>query len=135
MTTVAAIVRDALGHLRVLDANEAVEAEDARDAVRALNLMMRRWEASGLALGWNDVTSVADTLPAPPEAEEAIGYNLALKLRARYGATLDQDTVALANDGLAALRADVAMRDSARLSYDLPGAGCAGGLSDFLAGR
>lgn len=135
MTEVADIVRDALGHLRVLDANEAVEAEDARDAVRALNLMMRRWEASGLALGWTDVADVNATLPAPPEAEEAIGYNLALKLRARYNATLDQDTVAHANDGLAALRADVAMRDSTRLSYDLPGVGCASGLSGFLSGR
>jgi hypothetical protein len=129
-------VRDALGHLRVLDANEAVEAEDARDAIRALNLMMARWEANGLALGWTDVASVTDDLPAPAEAEEAIGYNLALKLRARYNATLDQDTVAHANDGLAALRADVAMRDASRLSYDdLPGVGGACGLSGFLGGR
>ena len=135
MTKVADIVRDALGHLREIDANEAVEAEDARDAVRALNLMMRRWEANGLALGWKDVAGVDDDLPAPAEAEEAIGYNLALKLRARYGSTLDQDVVALANDGLAMLRADVAARDAARVSYDLPGVGCAGGLSDFLSGR
>jgi hypothetical protein len=34
--------------------------------IRALNLMMRRWEASGLALGWTDVASVTDDLPAPP---------------------------------------------------------------------
>lgn len=135
MTKVADIVRDALGHLREIDANEAVEAEDARDALRALNLMMRRWEANGLALGWKDVTSVDDDLPAPPEAEEAIGYNLALKLRARYGSTLDQDVVAHANDGLAMLRADVAMRDSARVSYDLPGVGGDAGLSGFLSGR
>jgi hypothetical protein len=126
MTKVADIVRDALGHLREIDANEAVEAEDARDAVRALNMMMRRWEADGLALGWTDVTNVEDTLPAPAEAEEAIGYNLALKLRARYGSTLDQDVVQHANDGLAMLRADVATRDAVRLGYpDLPGGGYA----------
>ncbi len=135
MTKVADILRDALGHLREIDANEAVEAEDARDGIRALNLMMRRWEANGLALGWTDVASVTDTLPVPPEAEEAIGYNLALRLRARYGGTLDQDVVQLANDGLAMLRTDVAASDAARLSFDdLPGVRNYSGLSGFLAG-
>ncbi|WP_411393469.1 hypothetical protein [Xylella fastidiosa] len=47
MTTVAEIIRDAFGHLRVLDANEAVEAEDATRAIRTLNLMMRRWRRTG----------------------------------------------------------------------------------------
>lgn len=120
MAKVADIIRDALGHLRVLDANEAVEAEDAAEAIRALNLMMRRWEANNIMLGWSDVSSPDDTLPAPPEAEEAIGYNLALRLRARYGATLDQDVIDNARDGKAALQGDAARSDGFRLSYDLP---------------
>lgn len=106
MANVADIIRAALGHLRVIDAMEAVEAEDSRDAIQALNRMMRRWEADGVNLGWSDVDNPDDLLPAPPEAEEAIGYNLALRLRANYGATLDQDVVQFAQDGLASLKAD-----------------------------
>lgn len=120
MSKVSVVIRDALGHLRVLDANEPVEAEDAAEAIRALNLMMRRWEANSIALGWSDVSSPDDDLPAPPEAEEAIGYNLALRLRARYGATLDQDVIDAARDGKAALMGDLALSDGFRLSYDLP---------------
>lgn len=121
MAKVIEVIRDALGHLRVLDANEAPPAEDTRDAIRALNLMMRAWETDGLALGWSDVDGPDDVLPVPPEAEEVIGYNLALRLRARYGAVLDGDVVAFARDGMATLSAAVARHDFARLSYpDLP---------------
>lgn len=118
MTTVAVLLRDALGHLKVLDAGEAVEAEDAADGIRALNLMLRAWEADGIALGWLDVSSPADVLPVPPEAEEAIGYNLALKLRARYGVALEADVVQHATDGLATLRAMALRASFARVRCD-----------------
>lgn len=106
MAQVQDIVRDALGHLRVIDANAPVKPIDMRDAIRALNLMVRRWEADGLALGWSDVSEPTDVLPLPPEAEEAVGYNLALRLRARYGVQIDPDIVALASAGLSALQRD-----------------------------
>ena len=107
MTQVRDIVRDALGHLRVLDAAGNVSAIDMRDAIRALNMMMRRWEADGLAMGWSDVAEPTDNLPAPPEAEAAIGYNLAIQMRPRYGTAIDPDIIALAQGGLGALRRDV----------------------------
>lgn len=118
MTLVVDILRDALGHLRVADAAEALKADEARDAMRALNLMARRWEASGIAIGWQEVTSPDDVLPAPPEVEEALGYNLALRLRARYGGTIDADVVELARAGLADLAADVAATEFLRVEYD-----------------
>lgn len=118
MALVSDILRDALSHLRVADANEALDADHARDAMRALNMMVRRWEADGLSLGWTDVTSVDETLPAPAETEEALGYNLALRLRARFGVTLDPDVIELARQGLAALSADVAATEFLRVDYD-----------------
>lgn len=128
MSTVAEIIRDALSHLKVVDATETPEAFQVEDGMRALNLMMRRWEASGIAVGWVDVTSPTAALPAPAEAEEAIGYNLALKLRARYGVAVDPDVVEFARSGKLALLADIASRDAARLCYDLPrGEAIAGG--------
>jgi hypothetical protein len=136
MTQVSSIVRDALLHLRVQDAAEAVDAQAMQDAIRALNGMVQRWEADGVSLGWTDVSAPDDTLPAPAEAEEAISYNLAVRLRARYGVAIDPDVIQLATDGLAALRADVIANSFARVSYDdLPaGTGPCGSLAGFLAG-
>lgn len=135
MTSVASIVRDALRHLGVVDATEAPESYQSEDAIRALNLMMRRWEASGIAVGWVDVASPGGTLPAPAEAEEAIGFNLALKLAPGYGVAPRQDVIDYARSGKSALMADIASRDAARLSYDLPGADHGSRLGDFLAGE
>lgn len=106
MTTVQDIVSRALRLLRVLDVNSAPKAVDMQTGIVALNAMMRRWEANGLALGWSTVVNPADTLPLPEEAEEAVAYNLALRLRAEYGTSLDPDVAAMAADGLNLLRRD-----------------------------
>lgn len=115
------VVRDALGHLGVVDANNPVREIDMRDGIRALNLMMRAWETDGVAMGWSDVNNPTDPLPAPPEAEEAIGYNLAVRLRARYRIAIDPDVIALARDGLATLSAQLQAVTYERTEYpDLP---------------
>lgn len=106
MTQVKDIVRDALGHLGVIDANSAVKAIDMRDGIRTLNMMIRRWEANGLALGWSDVSEPTDILPAPPEAEQAIGFNLAIRMRPRYRVALDADVIGMAAAGMSELRRD-----------------------------
>ncbi|QWN20897.1 hypothetical protein DGM98_12850 [Xanthomonas citri] len=85
--------------------------------------MMRRWEANGLALGWQPVETLAETLPAPAEAEQAIAYNLALILRPEYGANLEPDVVQTANEGLAELRRDMLVANPLVLRQRLPGCG------------
>lgn len=115
MTQVREIVRDALGHLRVLDAAGNVSAIDMRDALRALNLLGRRWAANGLLETWTDATEPTDTLTAPATAEEPLGFNLALRMRPRYGTALDEDIMALANAGIMSLWRDrIAPADTAR---------------------
>lgn len=129
MTKVAVIVKDALLALRVIDKDDAPEDADARDCVRALNLMMREWEVDGLPLGWADVESVNDELPAPPEAEGAIGLNLAKRLQGQFRKAMSPDDLGAAAGGLSRLRAQVALNSYARVSYDdLPiGTGQPGG--------
>lgn len=123
MTKVATIIQDTLQILRKLDANEAPDAADARDCIRGLNLMMRNWEVEGLSVGWQDVADPNDDLPAPPEAEETITFNLALRMRSRFGSKLDQDVIIIAVDTLAILRAQIASNEYNRISYpDLPAA-------------
>ncbi|HHW4683210.1 MAG TPA: hypothetical protein ACQGQI_08640 [Xylella sp.] len=123
MMKVADILRDAFGHVRVIDANEAMEAEDALTALRALNLMMRDWKRLGLAPAWVEVSSPDDELPAPQEAEESIACNLAVRLRARYGATLDQDVIQHAQNTLSSLLGQRTLADKEFIMrYELPAA-------------
>ena len=134
MTAVATIIRDALLHLKVIASDETPEAQQYADGMRQLNLMMRRWEADGIAVGWVDVDNPDDVLPAPAEIEEAIGYNLALKMRPRFGVNIEPDVIEFARAGKMALLADIASRDAARLSYDLPRAS-SDHAGDFYTGE
>jgi len=120
MAAVQTIINRSLRLLKMLDPNESPTAVDTNTAIEALNAMMVRWEADGVSLGWSAVSAGSDVLPAPEEAEEAIAYNLAVRLRPEYGAPLEQDVYAQAQEGLGRLLADVAANDYARLSYDLP---------------
>lgn len=125
MTAAAIIVRGALGLLRVVDANEAPEAEDYADGQRALNAMMAAWLVDGWDLGWTAVANPDDELTSPLWADEALIYNLALRLRPFYGSTLDPDTVAIATSGRATVAAYIARKSEEekhpRVSYcDLP---------------
>jgi hypothetical protein len=69
----------------VIDARDSPAAEESADALVALNDLLRRWEADGLALGWTDCTAVTDTLAVPNEALRAVAYNLAVDLAPEYG--------------------------------------------------
>lgn len=138
MTAVAVIIQDALGLLRVCSATEAPEAEDAQTAIRALNAMMAAWAVDGWDLGWVDVRDPADPMPTGDWADEAITYNLAMRLRARYGVSLEQDVIALAGAGMATVSAWVARKDEAdnepRVRYDDLPAGVLGRRGDFMSG-
>lgn len=125
MTATAVIIRGALGLLRVVDANEAPEAEDFADGVRALNAMMAAWAIDGWELGWVPVFSPDDVIASPVWADEALTYNLAVRLRPHYGAALDPDVVAMARTGMATISAYIARKveeeKHPRVSYcDLP---------------
>lgn len=135
MSKVVEIVRDALGHLRIVDADAAPDPRDLADGIRALNLMMRSWEAENLPVGWVDVDGPDQEMPTDSAFDEAIGYNLAVRLRARYGATLDADVVQLATDGKALVSAMCTSTDYARLDYpDLPCAEGMGRIGDYQEG-
>lgn len=121
MTQAIDIIRDALEQIRVADANAAIGDNDAATGLRALNAMMRSWEAGGLSLGWSDVVRTQDDMPTPPETDEAVGANLAVRLAAKYGVQVSATTVALATEGVSLIRAMIANNDYSRCSYgDLP---------------
>lgn len=118
MTQAIDIIRDALEQIRVADANADISNNDAAAGLRALNAMMRAWEADGLSLGWSDVATAQDDMPTPPETDEAIGANLAVRMAAKYGVQVSPATVALASGGVSMIRAMIANNDYSRCSYD-----------------
>ncbi|HED4877388.1 TPA: hypothetical protein R4K21_003207 [Stenotrophomonas maltophilia] len=124
MATVAEIVSGALGLLRVLDATEAPEAEDMETGISALNMMMVRWEANGYSVGWSPVSNPADVMPNVPEADEAIMYNLAVKLRPRYGVQIDADVFADASRLKSDVLADVFASSPMEMERGIPGWRC-----------
>lgn len=129
MSKVGEVVRDALLLLRVVDADETPAARPVQDGIRSLNLMMTSLESEGLSLGWSAVATPDDAMPVMAEAEEAITYMLATRLRPLYGVAIDPDVQDRARSLLGLLRAQVASADYSRLSYpDLPsGQGRPGG--------
>lgn len=121
MTKVAEIVGGALALLRIVDAAEAPEAEDVATGISAMNMMMSRWEANGYSVGWSPVAAPSDEMPSPPEADEAIMYNLAVRLRARYGANLEEDVFGEARRLKSDVLADVFAANPMEMERGLPG--------------
>lgn len=124
MAKVSEIVSGALGLLRVLDATEAPEAEDMETGISAMNMMMVRWEANGYSVGWSPVINPTDDMPNVPEADEAIMYNLAVKLRPRYGVAMDADVFAEAAKLKSDVLADVFASSPMEMERGIPGWRC-----------
>lgn len=107
MAKVEAIVGRALRLIHAIDPRQPVQAIDMQTGITAMNAMLRRWEANGMALGWSDVSAPDEDMPCPPEAEEAIAFNLAITLAPEYEQQPSQVVAIAAARGLGDLRADV----------------------------
>lgn len=118
--TVEKIVRKALQKLQVHGATQPIKPEDMSDAIDALNAMVRRWEADGIALGWSPVSSPSDVVPAPDEAEEALIYNLAIRLAPDFGVDPMPAVIGGANTFKAALERDQAVATPLRPILAVP---------------
>lgn len=85
MTTVAKLVARSLRLIQVIDAVQPAKPQDMETAIEALNGMMVRLEADGIAQGWSPVANPSDELPLPDEAETPIAYLLAKQLAPEFG--------------------------------------------------
>lgn len=106
MATVSSTIARALRLIAVIDAQEDVNPKDSQTAIEALNAMMARIEANGLALGWAPVSNPSDDLPVPVEAEQFVPYALALILAPEYGVEPPLAVAQFADMGLRELQRD-----------------------------
>jgi hypothetical protein len=111
MATAQTIINRALRLCRVIDAEAAMSANDADDALETLNAMLAEWHAAGIGLPDYAFTSLTTELATDAGDREAIAYQLAMRVAPEYGATLTPEIVALAN----------ATMDRLRLRYFQPG--------------
>ena len=107
MAKVQAIVGRALRLIHVIDPRQPVSNIDMQTGITAMNAMLRRWEANNMPMGWNDVSAPDDDMPCPPEAEEAIAFNLAITLAPEYEQQPSAVVVARASAGLEEVLRDV----------------------------
>lgn len=117
---VSRVINRALRIIKVLDAGESATGEDAAGAIEALNAMLTRWEANGLSMGWTNVSLPSDDLPVPDEAEEAIAYNLALRIAPEYGIVPGRDVQSMADRFLMDVRRDRMVTNPLRQVADSP---------------
>lgn len=120
MTTVAKLVARSLRLIQVIDAVQPVKAQDMETAIEALNAMMIRLEADGLAQGWSNVDSPSDTVPIPDEAETSIAFMLAKWLAAEYGVQPSALVMEGATQGENALLRDQAVATPIRAIIAIP---------------
>lgn len=129
MATVSALVARTLRLLQVIDPAQAVKPHDLDTALVALNAMMARWEADGLALGWSPVSNPSQDLPVPDEALEAVAYNLAVKLAPEYGTAVTPEVHSGALAGLNDLLRDQMVATPIRPILDVPTPAAVSGAS------
>lgn len=104
MATASDIISRALRIAGVIDASEAMSADDAQDALETLNAMLAEWHEAGIGLPDYSFTSLTDTLATDAADREAIAYQLALRLATEYGKELLPTAQAMAEQTMGRLR-------------------------------
>ena len=84
MATAQSVVKRALRLLAITQTGEEPSADEAQDALSALNEMLFSWELESIPLEHIEM-AWTDTLPFPTNHIRPITYNLALVLADEYG--------------------------------------------------
>lgn len=120
MTTVAEFARDVLGTLQVINPVQPVSDADMQTVIRFLNRFVTRLEASGTALGWQNVSAPGDTLPVPLETELGLMNAVAMTLAPQYGVSVMPEVVAAAGNFMNEVRRDQAVATPIQPILDIP---------------
>lgn len=126
MATAQDIINRALRLAKVLDAGEAAEAEDAEDALATLNVMLAEMHEADIGLPDYSFATLQTELASGAADQDALAYQLALRISPEYGVELSPQVVAMAQEAMGRLRlryfqpgrVDAAM-PSTRVAYDV----------------
>lgn len=107
MATPNDYITRALRMLGVVAEGEVARAEQATDALTVLNAMLASWSNEGVRLELPTL-ALTDTVPLPANHDDAITYNLAVRVSAEFGIDPKMAPAALADQTFRALQAQYA---------------------------
>ena len=96
MTTAADIIKGALRRIQVIASETPIEADEIQDGLEDLNDFGSQTETGFIALGFIPMSSAADTINIPLEANGFYKDHLAIYLAGQYGAPVPQTLLASA---------------------------------------
>ena len=97
MATAADIIKGALRRLQVIASETPIEADEIQDGLEDLNDFGSQTETGLIALGFIPMSSAADVINIPLEANGFYKDHLALYIAGQYGAPVPQ-TLAISAD-------------------------------------
>ena len=118
MVTASDIIRRTLRLLGVIDANTAMQPEDAQDALDTLNAMLAEWYAAGIGLPDYSLSSLTDELATDAADREAVAYQLGLRIAPEYGVSLSPEYAAMAEAAMGRMR--LRYFQPGTVDFDLP---------------
>lgn len=104
--TAQEFINRALRLIGKLAQGQSPTAGETTDALSAMNGMLTRWEANGLTMGFSPVSAAGSTVPVPAEINDAVAYNLAIRLAPEYGYPIPAEVAAIAESTLRDLQRD-----------------------------
>ncbi len=104
MATAAQVVKAALQRVLVQASEAPLEADELNDAIFAMNNYMLDLDASGIALGYTEVSDLGDEVTIPAGALRGLIANLAIEVAPDYGGQITEGLVKAAREGLKTMR-------------------------------
>ena len=118
MATQQELIRDALTLAGVIGKTQAPSAQQAQDALTALNEMMAEWDEAVLRkLGWYKQTDLTATFPVPDWALRGVKGSLSRVISADYQLPVTPEVTSMQTAGMTAIRKKTVTRREASMSH------------------
>jgi hypothetical protein len=118
MTTAQGLINSAAKTAGILAQGQTLEAGVNTDALKILNVMLARWQNSGIELGLSTLVA-ADTLYIDDADEEAIKMGLALRLMVEHKRPINPGLSQAGSDAMTELQAKYTKIPAMRLDSSL----------------
>lgn len=119
MSTMLDICTGAARRLQVIQSNESLSSEDARDILDVLNKMMAAWKARGVDVQHDTALTQQATFPLPYEHEAGVEGLLAVEISGPFEMPIPVAVARTAADGWAALNAAYRLPEKMRVDRAL----------------
>jgi hypothetical protein len=104
MATAAQVLKAALQRILVQASEADLEPDEYKDAMFAMNNLMLDLDASGINLGYTEVSSLGDTITVPAGALRGIIANVAVEIAPDYNGVITPALGEAATNGMDTMR-------------------------------